>query len=876
MNWKDARLQIVLLVLVFAGAMTHYIAGVALAIHQETKLATQAAYPFYTDSQGHITTITSPAQDAGLVKGDLLTSINGQPYSGRVDTYEAVNPAKVGDTLPVGVLRANGTPYVTQVKLGPNLRGGGKAGRWAFLIIVVIGLPLFCILVGTWVVAARPRLLNAWLIFGILLLFPAGLLNVHGYGRPLIYFLPYWSDGVTTGSFLAMMLFGLFFPQRSSVDVRFPWLKWLFGVPLVGLVPFDFAEEYAHDFDHTAFTWVTGISTPLNYAETAVAIFCVGVFIWALSCNVSGATTPDAHRRLRVLFYGAITGMTPLLFIALWGVTHGGNFGADLPEWLVLVSLGISFLFPITLAYVVVVQRAMDVRILLRQGTQYALARGTLNGVRIVLYVLLALAAFNGFKHRFERSGDVLALAAIIFVLIVFRYRFADRISASLDRRFFRESYSAELMLAELSEEARSFTETDPLLKTITHRLAETLHIDRIAVLLRNGHTFALQQAVGLNGAIPVPVMLADNSQTIRNLNREHRPATIFHDNPDGWLFLATEQERRLLRELESEVLLPLPGRNKLVGLISLGPKRSEEPYSRADLQMLQSVAMQTGMAIENSELIGSLAREAAQRERLNREIEIAREVQERLLPQAFPQLTGVECSGISRPAQGVGGDYYDFIVLENGRLGIAIGDVSGKGISAALLMAGLRASLRAVTLSGTDADLSAVMRNVNFLVFEASADNRYATFFFGVYDPATRTLDYVNAGHNAPFVVRPRNQQPPVSTNGDSCAIAADCEVLRLEEGGPVVGLLQDAHYLNGRLHTAPGDVLIAFTDGISEAMNRRDDEWSEDRLIQAACKCTHRSASEIVRCLVEEADIFTDGAPQHDDMTLAVLKIA
>lgn len=874
MNWKDARLQIVLLALVFTGAMTHYIAGVTLSLHREIKLDTQAAYPFYTDTQGHLTIVTETAKAAGLVKGDLVTSINGSPYTGRVDSYDAVNPASVGETIQVGVLRASGAPYEAQIKLAPNQRLGSKAGRWAFLLIVIIGLPLFCILVGAWVVAARPRLFNAWLIFGILLFFPAALINASGYARPLIYFLPYWSGGVTTGAILAMMLFGLYFPQRSQVDVRFPWLKWVLGVPLIASMPFDFLDDYAHDLDRTAFPWMARIVSPLNLVELVIGMMCISVFLYALGTNVGRASTPDARRRLSVLLYGAVTGMTPLLFIAIWSFTHGGEFGTGLPGWLILGCIGITFLFPITLAYVVVVQRAMDVRILLRQGTQYALARGTLSGIRVVLIVLFGIACLSAVRHHFERLGDQIAIASIIAIFLLFRFRVANQLSASLDRRFFREAYSAELMLAELSDQARTFTETEPLLKTITNRLSETLHIDRIAVLLRNGHTFALQQSVGLNGNFPVPVLLADNSQTIHNLNREHRPATIYHDDPDGWLFLATEQERRVLRELESEVLLPLPGRTKLVGLISLGPKRSEEPYSRADLQMLQSVAMQTGLAIENSELISSLAREASQRERLNREIEIAREVQERLLPQTFPQISGVDCSGICRPAQGVGGDYYDFIPMENGRLGIAIGDVSGKGISAALLMAGLRASLRAVTLSGTG-NLASVVHSVNRLVFEASADNRYATFFFGVFDPVTRVLDYVNAGHNAPFIMRPFPRDSVISS-GETCDIGADCEVIRLEEGGPVVGLIETASYSNGWLQMVHGDILVAFTDGISEAMNRRDDEWSEDRLIDAACRCTQKSAGEIVRCLVEEADAFTDGAPQHDDMTLSVLKLA
>src|SRR6201999_1683599 len=189
----------------------------------------------------------------------------------------------------------------------------------------------------------------------------------------------------------------------------------------------------------------------------------------------------------------------------------------------------------------------------------------------------------------------------------------------------------------------------------------------------------------------------------------------------------------------------PLPGRSNLIGVMALGPKLSEEPYSRSDRRLLSSVALQTGLAIENSALVHHLAEESAQRQRIAREIEIAREVQERLLPQTYPVVRGIDFAGYSRTAQEVGGDYYDFIPLENGRLGIAVGDVSGKGISAALLMASIRSALHGLTFSGT-LRLSRMIEALNIIIYDSSASNRFVTFFFGEYHPSTRALDYVNA----------------------------------------------------------------------------------------------------------------------------------
>lgn len=311
-----------------------------------------------------------------------------------------------------------------------------------------------------------------------------------------------------------------------------------------------------------------------------------------------------------------------------------------------------------------------------------------------------------------------------------------------------------------------------------------------------------------------------------------------------------------MLRTLDTQLLLSLSIKGRLLGFVSLGPKKSEEPYTGTDLKLLQSVAIQTGLALENSQLTAVIAADAAQRERLNRELEIAREVQERLFPQTLPPIAGLDYCGACRPAQGVGGDYYDFLALPEGKLGIAIGDVSGKGIAAALLMASLQASLRSQAII-CPAELDTLMRNVNRLVYEASASNRYATFFYAQYHPAALRLDYVNAGHNAPILFR----------GGGA--------VIRLEDGGTVVGLLRNAPYRQSSVSLRPGDILLLFTDGISEAMTVENEEWGENRLVEAMKECDGLTAAETIQWVLAAADAFAGGAKQHDDMTLVVVKV-
>jgi phosphoserine phosphatase RsbU/P len=183
--------------------------------------------------------------------------------------------------------------------------------------------------------------------------------------------------------------------------------------------------------------------------------------------------------------------------------------------------------------------------------------------------------------------------------------------------------------------------------------------------------------------------------------------------------------------------------------------------------------------------------------------------------------------------------------------------------------MASIRAALHGLTFSGT-LELSRLMEGLNRIIYDSSTSNRFVTFFFGEYNPATRTLDYVNAGHNAPVLLRP-------STPGmDSyCNPEAPCEVQRLETGGPVVGIFTEVHYEQAQIQLQPYDVLIAFTDGISEAMTADYEEWGEERLIAASLGNTHRSARDIVTAVIASADRFTAGAAQNDDLSLVALKV-
>ncbi len=842
-----------LLFLYALASMTYFVATAAAVYDQVFHMSRHVQDPFRMDFDNmSLTDVSKEAQSAGLAKGDVVESLDGHPYGGEAQWRSMDQYAHPGEMMQVGVRTPQGTRRTVNIRLLPGKTPQLHAGEWFMILALQIFCTLVCLVTGYWVVLAKPREPNAWLIL-LLLTFPEVLFaSPSWWSGPLLVFVEAWYQVMQVAGPLVVFLLGVYFPERWRLDRKLPWLKWILIVPQVVEMLLILIAKYGEYYDPAMGGLILRASPWIDRMGNPLALICVILYWVAIFDKLRSASTADARRRMRVLCAGSVIGLGSLLVVFVF-LRDFGIEPTRVP-WLAGIGATLSLFFPFALGYVVVVQRALDVSILVRMGTRYLLARSTLVVLQLGLLAFIAerVLALLLMKKRFEWSD------AIIPIVLAAVLQLGRSLQRWLDRKFFREQYTAELVLHELSEQARKSSESDSLLPNILKRVSEVLHVPQIGLLLRGGPAFCLQQAVGLD--MSQPVILPETSQTVQNLLRENRPATLYRDNPESWFAQAEPEERKTLDAVNAEVVLALPGRDRLMGVMTLGPKLSEQPYSPSDLRLLQSVATQAGLSLEVTDLAHSLAREAAQRERFNREIEIAREVQERLFPQITPQFSGISLAGACRPALGVGGDYYDFIELEGGRLGLAVGDVSGKGISAALLMASLRASLRGMTLEGAH-DLARLMSNVNRLVYEASAANRYATFFFSIFNPQTRELNFVNAGHNPPVVLRNRNNSPP--------------EVLRLEAGGPVVGLLPNLPYEAQSVVLCPGDLLVAYTDGISEAMTLDDEEWGEDLMIASAEAVRTSSAREIVTAIFAAADKFTGGAPQHDDMTLLVLKL-
>jgi phosphoserine phosphatase RsbU/P len=778
--------------------------------------------------------VNFPYRNTGLKAGDRVVSVDGRALANAREAARIIREKRRGDRILIAVLR-KGQPLNFQFRLAGLFPDRGQ------IAITLLTMPWICLLLGFWVAAARPRDKLAWLMLGILV----GLSQLE---RPTHLDALGWPAliGVSTEAFrivaqhgwaICMMLFAFYFPKRGRMDARMPWLKWLMLVPLGAMGLWGGVREAWFAIDYVSAERLMPREPWPHWLQMALLYSCISLFFAGIGEKYGDdSLARDDRRRLRLLYWGCTLSMLPsALLLIFYGLVYHRQ-PSDTPAglWADMALV----LFPITLAYVIVVQRAMDVRMVVRQGMQYALAQ---RGVLVIQLLLMAGVAYLGLNyaqtHRLETWQQGLLISAGVIAIVQVRAR-SEGVRRWVDRRFFREAYNADRILSELSEQVRGILDRDALLETVARKISESLHVDRVAVLLQAGGLF--RPALALGYADGAALAIDAGYAPLQQLRSTREPVPV--DPAAGG-------------PLDAELLLPLASRKELLGFISLGPKRSEEPYSFTDTNLLKTVAAQAGLALENSMLSEEIASEVARREILSREIEIAREVQQRLFPQNLPPVAGLDYAGHCRPASGVGGDYYDFLGLPGGCLGIVIADVSGKGVPAALLMASLQASTRGQSQAqaGKVAELTA---NVNLLVCDASPENRYATFFYGHIDPVTRLLTYTNGGHNAPILLR-----------GGA--------VMRLDEGGPPVGLFRFSQYVQQEVQLQAGDLLVLYTDGISEAENPAEEEWGDDALIAAARACVEVPAVETIDRLMAEADGFAAGAPQHDDMTLVIARV-
>ena len=427
-------------------------------------------------------------------------------------------------------------------------------------------------------------------------------------------------------------------------------------------------------------------------------------------------------------------------------------------------------------------------------------------------------------------------------------------------------SANDEVSIRALEEENRRLkraVEELSVLNDLARAIGASLNTEEIiqTIIRRSLRASSAEQGV-------ITLIEEESNQSMKTLVRtmvSSREQGHFHFNQAllGWMHLnkkplvindpkSDERFRGITwdESIRSLVAVPMMVKSGLRGVLTVYNKKEGKPFTEDDQRLLAIIAGQSGQVVENARLY---EREKAFI-KMQEELRFAARIQNELLPQSPPSITGYEIAGRTIPAQEVGGDYYDFIPIDDHRWAFCLGDVTGKGLPASLLMANLQATLRGQTLTaGTP---KTCLERSNQLLFQSTAPEKFATLFYTILDTQNHSLHYSNAGHENPYLV------------------CAGSETKRLSVGGIPLGMLPDFTFEQGSIPIEEHSMLVIFSDGVTEAMNADEDQFGEARIAEVLAQHKEAPAAEVIDHLVAAVKKYTAGHPQSDDITVVVLR--
>ncbi|MBN1162993.1 MAG: SpoIIE family protein phosphatase [Candidatus Krumholzibacteriota bacterium] len=549
------------------------------------------------------------------------------------------------------------------------------------------------------------------------------------------------------------------------------------------------------------------------------------------------------RRQTRLVLWGTGSGLSGMVIFILLATLARGWLSRQSETLvmgiIILVFLGL-LLSPLSFAYAFGRYRLLEVEGKIKRGTRYAVVTVFLLAAFFALVFFISEALLS----RVNVGSRALLPTATLLMAIGFTPA-QRRIQNLLERKIYPERSRLKQMLKDFLSSALVISEKHAFWIGLEGQFREALKVELVYPVLRVKAQESLQHWSGEDTPFERE---SPFSQALFGL--QNRPLMVDEILAGDKIAIAPP-ERKWLTDKKIALVLPLVSRGKLIGFLALGHKTDRNDFESADIELLGSLSFQVAMASENIVLL----EENLEKQRMEDELNMARTVQEGLLPRVIPQTPGLEVAGKSESCLEIAGDYYDVINLDDRRTVLAIGDVSGKGAGAALLMSNLQASIRTAVRIGSD--LKTIVGQINDLIFHNTQAHQFITFFVGIFDKRSMTFSYVNAGHNPPLV------------------IGRDGRITRLVCGGLILGAMAEIAYQLDTVKLPGGDLIFLYTDGLSEAINPREEMFAEagvERFLLA-----HRELSP-VRLLEElEAEInrFVEGKRLEDDLTLLAVRV-
>ncbi len=773
----------------------------------------------------------SPVSKAGLRKGDTIVSINGVSCANVASISDCLARLRPGEMTTFGVLR-DGKPLLFDVRLERL----PQAELIRKISMVIVGLSFVAIGLVVYFRRSDKLALVFYLLclsFGLVLTNAASfqLTPAHSLLRSIL------SDLLQLMLPALFLHFFLLFPLRSRMLERFPPLEPLIYAPSAILFG--------------ASTLLTiGMYRGIRIAPqslSGIQVTTATYFALALGAGlvafVRGYRRVENHKfkqKLKGVFWGTLAGVTPLLVTQ---IILNIRPSLEIPgEKFIFLPL---ILVPLAFGHAIVRYGLLDLEVVFRRSIIYTLLVAVLASIYfIVVYGIGRLAS------SFIGSADLLFSVISIFVITLLISPLRSRIRLAVDKTFFRDEYNYRKLVKQISHSLVGMVNLEGLVSYICIRVAEAIDATSVAMYLHDERLGVYAATYAVRMKHEMLKSFADDSPLVRYLKSTKGIFNIERHIASRRPLPVPTTQLACLMESNTALIVPFIFKSRLLGFMTVGGKADEEFYGGTEIELLETLSDQVSVAIENTRLYV----EAIEKQKIDNELMVAKEIQRRFMPRAFPKVHGIETAAMNFPSKHIGGDYYDIIVLSPTRICAVIADVSGKGVPAALLMASLQSALRAEA----DAMRSPcdVVSHLNRTIFEHTDGATFVTLFYGLIDLERAKLTYCNAGHVPPLI------------------LSKDKAVKVLDETDIVLGVDGEATYRDTDVELREGDLLFLYTDGITEELNTYDQPFGEGRLIQELKQAYELKPETILANIHAAVMRHTMGKPQ-DDLTALVIRL-
>lgn len=778
-----------------------------------------------------------PGKEAGLRYLDRILAVDGRPVRFGEEVLEVVRTKAVGTPVRYLVEKEGDIKEFTVPVDVFDLKD---------LIVVfsptfICGLAIFAIAFIVYIL--KPNTSTSWVF--LIMCFCLGIYGITGFEIQSSYVLVRFHYLILSLFPFCFLHLGLTFPERKQILQRFPMLEYLiYFLPLLlGLAYQVYFSTYQDVLAPDDASMVPTYVQLSSYARLFTLLGFVSLMVLVLHSYFKSSTL-QARQRAKMMIFGVAVAFLPVGVLMILALKLKVYFPFN------FIPLFTIF-FPFFIGYSIVKHNMFDADVIIRRTVGYAMVTTILIGV--YAGVSLGLNVFLGSYQLGEsRAFPILFTLGVVLVFNPLR----DQIQAGVDRLFYRKEYDYGEIVEKIGGAMTSFQDLGQILKQLTQTFVSDMFVDTSSIMLLDaaGTEYRVSLAEGEWKDKVQEVGFPRDGALMQILEKEKKELTRNDVLEDVKYQDMSEDSASGFEALHASVMVPMVFQDNVIGLMNLGEKKSGKLFNSEDIDLLRTLANQGAVAIENARLF----QENLEKQRMEEELSIARDLQMSMLPPSCPEMEHIGIAASCVPAKEVGGDFYDFIEEDDERVGIVIGDVTGKSVSGALVMSASRSIFR--ILSGEHLDIGRMMVKANSRLKKDITKGMFVALLYATLSPRERTLRLCSAGQTQPVLFSSKTGEASlVETEGDAFPL----------------GVIDDADYQETRLQLEPGDKVVLYTDGIVEAMNGQEEMFGFDRLLEVVRDAKSLSAEALLHAITEKVNDFAGTAKQHDDLTLIVLTV-